>query len=461
MTQQNESRPRYRGLTRKHLDQIPQIESLDREHRTALQAVSAVLPFKTNRYVVDELIDWNRVPDDPIYQLTFPQPGMLSSKDYRQIEELILSDAPADDMKAAARRIQMRLNPHPAGQMELNVPEHDGTRLSGSQHKYRETMLFFPAQGQTCHAYCTYCFRWAQFVGVDSLKFANKEADALVGYVRAHPELTDVLFTGGDPLIMTTKILRRYVEPLLADDLEHLTTVRLGSKSPAYWPQRFVTDPDADDLLRLFEEVVASGRQLALMAHFSHPRELSTPIAQEALRRIRSTGAVVRCQAPLIRHVNDDPSVWAEMWTEQVRQGLVPYYMFVERDTGAKHYFEVPLLRALEIFNTAYGRVSGVARTVRGPSMSATPGKVLVDGILEIGGEKIFILKMIQGRDPAWVGRTFAARLDPAATWLDQLEPAFDDSEFFFEARLRDLREGRWQPDWKTQGEETDIAEAV
>jgi len=189
----------------------------------------------------------------------------------------------------------------------------------------------------------------------------------------------------------------------------------------------------ADDLLRLFEEVVRSGRHLALMAHFSHPREMETPAAQQALRRIIATGAVVRCQAPLIAHVNDSAPAWAEMWRKQVALGAVPYYMFVERDTGARHYFEVPLARALRIFSDAYRRVSGLCRTVRGPSMSATPGKVLVDGIAEVGGERVFVLKMIQARDPSWVNRVFFARYDPEASWLHELEPAFGERRFFFQ----------------------------
>jgi L-lysine 2,3-aminomutase len=236
---------------------------------------------------------------------------------------------------------------------------------------------------------------------------------------------------------MKTKVLRRYVEPLLAPELEHLTTIRIGSKAPAYWPYRFVTDRDADDLLRLFEEVRTAGRHLALMAHYSHPRELATTVAEEAVRRVLRTGAVIRCQAPLIRHVNDSSDAWAELWRRQVRLGAVPYYMFVERDTGPKQYFEVPLARGLEIFGGAFRQVSGLARTVRGPSMSATPGKVLVDGTAAVGDETVFCLRFLQGRDPGWVGRPFFARYDEDATWLDELEPAGDADAFFFEAELR------------------------
>ena len=324
--------------------------------------------------------------------------------------------------------------------MELNVPKLGEEPLAGMQHKYRETVLFFPAAGQTCHAYCTYCFRWAQFVGMDELKFAARQADALVDYVRQHPEVRSILFTGGDPMVMKAKVLRRYIEPLLDPSLDHLDSIRIGSKAPAYWPYKFVTDDDADDVLALFEQVAEAGRNLAVMAHFTHPRELETPIAKEAVRRMRSAGAVVRCQSPIISHVNDDADAWATMWKEEVKLGAIPYYMFVERDTGAKHYFALPLEKALTIFNDAYRQVSGLARTVRGPSMSATPGKVLVDGINEVNGEKVFILKFLQGRAPSWVGKTFFAKYDPQAMWLDHLKPAFGEKEFFFEEGLREIK---------------------
>ena len=431
---------KFKVFTRKDIDDIRELQSLSEEERLSMKAVSAVLPFRVNNYVIGELIDWNNIPADPIFQLTFPQPGMLERKDFERMLELVKKDAAADDIHKAAREIQNKLNPHPAGQMELNVPKLGEEPLAGMQHKYRETVLFFPAAGQTCHAYCTYCFRWAQFVGMDELKFAARQADALVDYVRQHPEVRSILFTGGDPMVMKAKVLRRYIEPLLDPSLDHLDSIRIGSKAPAYWPYKFVTDDDADDVLALFEQVAEAGRNLAVMAHFTHPRELETPIAKEAVRRMRSAGAVVRCQSPIISHVNDDADAWATMWKEEVKLGAIPYYMFVERDTGAKHYFALPLEKALTIFNDAYRQVSGLARTVRGPSMSATPGKVLVDGINEVNGEKVFILKFLQGRAPSWVGKTFFAKYDPQAMWLDHLKPAFGEKEFFFEEGLREIK---------------------
>jgi L-lysine 2,3-aminomutase len=415
----------FRAYTAKHLDGLAQRAGLDAADRLAVRAIATVLPFRTNDYVIERLIDWAAAPDDPIYRLVFPQPDMLPQSDVRHIADLLARSAPDREVQAAAHAVRMRLNPHPAGQLQLNIPALDDEPLPGVQHKYRETVLVFPRQGQTCHAYCTYCFRWAQFVDEPDLKMATSDMSRIISYLRGHPAVTSVLITGGDPMIMGAAVLRRYIEPLLDHGLEHLESIRIGTKSLSYWPQRFVTDPDADDTLRLFEEVTAAGKSLAVMAHFSHPRELEPSIVATAARRISATGAVIRTQAPLIRSINDDPATWESMWRSQLRLSMVPYYMFVERDTGPQGYFAVPLARAYEIFRDAYSSVSGLCRTVRGPSMSAAPGKACIDGVAEIAGEKVFMLHMIQARDSALVGRPFFARFDPDAVWLSDLQPAF------------------------------------
>jgi KamA family protein len=425
--------PRYQPYVLANMDEIEPLRRLPAERLLAMRSLAHVLPFRTNPYVVEELIDWDKVPDDPIFQLTFPQPGMLDAREVDQVAALVRAGATARELRPVVDRIRRRMNPHPAGQLEHNVPLLDGERLRGLQHKYRETVLFFPGRGQTCHAYCTYCFRWAQFVGMEGVRFSQRETQTFHEYLRRHTEVSDVLFTGGDPLVMRAWHLRAYIEPLLEPRFEHIRHIRLGTKSLAFWPYKFVTDPDADDLLRLFEKIVASGRHLALMAHFSHPRELETAIVRRAIERIRGTGAVIRTQAPLVRHVNDSADTWARLWRQQVRLGLIPYYMFVERDTGPKQYFEVPLAEAHEVFRGAFRQVSGLARTVRGPSMSATPGKVLILGTQEVHGEKVFVLSFLRGRSREWVGRPFFARFDARATWLDQLRPAFGERRFFFE----------------------------
>ena len=429
---------KFKANTRRDLPRIAEKLRFNRDQLTDMQAVSAVLPFRVNDYVIEHLIDPEDVPNDPIFQLTFPQRGMLEEEDFRRMRDLVAKGATETEIKLAADEIRGRLNPHPAGQMQLNVPLLDGEVVGGMQHKYQETVLFFPSQGQTCHAYCSYCFRWAQFVGDADLKFASREANQLVNYVRENPQVSSVLITGGDPMVMKTPVLRRYIEPLLRANLPNLHSIRIGTKALAYWPYRFIEGGDADDFLRLIEEVRAAGKHFALMAHSSHSRELEPKVAQHAVERVLNAGAVIRCQAPLIRKVNDNANVWAQLWRRQVQLGMVPYYMFVERDTGAKAYFEVPLVRAYKVFTEAYSQVAGLCRTVRGPSMSAMPGKVLIDGITQVAGEKVFVLKFLQGRDPKWSNRVFFARYDPTATWLSGLQPAFGEEQFFFEDTMRE-----------------------
>ena len=446
----------YRPIDLRNVAQIPQWEAIDADLRDAITVVGQVLPFRTNQYVMDHLIDWSNVPDDPIFQLVFPQQAMLAAEEFTEIQTLLRRDDNGEALPAAVNRIRMSLNPHPAGQLSHNVPTLNERPLQGMQHKYRETVLFFPAPAQTCHAYCTYCFRWAQFVGLDDLQFQATEPDDLIAYLKVHPEVTDVLVTGGDPMIMRSAVLRKYIEPLLAPELEHVQNIRIGTKAVAYWPQRFVTDRDADECLQLFEEVSAAGRHMAVMGHYSHPVELESDISREAVRRIRNTGAQIRMQAPLIRHVNDDPNAWASLWTMGVRQGLIPYYMFVERDTGARNYFEVPLVRCYEIFSAAYRSVSGLSRSVRGPSMSTFPGKVRILGVVtlrdmmdrnvletvhdnlgfDILGDPdtpLLVCDFVQARDPAWVRKPFFAEFDENAAWFDALRPAFGKDRFYFE----------------------------
>ena len=428
--------PKLKFFTLRNLEDIPQIQQLSQRDRQAMAVVANVLPFRVNNYVVDELIDWQSIPDDPIFQLTFPQPGMLEANHFQQMAETLDSGKNSTDIRAVADKIRHELNPHPGGQLQHNVPLLDDEPVPGVQHKYRETVLVFPSAGQTCHAYCTFCFRWAQFVGIQDLKLATDESLRYCEYLRRHPEVTDVLFTGGDPMVMRADVLARYIDPLLERDFEHIQSIRIGTKSLSYWPYRYISDDDSDAMLRLLERIVAAGKHVAIMAHFNHWREMTTDAVVKAIERLQSTGAVIRTQAPLIRHINDDPGLWAKMWQMQVRLGCFPYYMFIERQTGAKQYFKIPLVRCHEIYSTAMSQVSGLARSARGPIMSALPGKVGVEGIVNIAGQQHFVLSFLQGRNASWCKRPFFAKYDPEACWLDELKPSFGETEFFFESEL-------------------------
>lgn len=421
----------YRSFTLANFRTIPQLDRLTEEEKFSIEVVGNVLPFRVSNYIIDELIDWDNFQKDPFFILTFPQREMLSEENYDKVAEALKAKVLKAELKKIVDEIRLQLNPNPAGQ-ESNVPSLDGIKLRGIQHKYRETMLFFPSQGQTCHAYCTFCFRWSQFA-INDLRFAMKEADLMVKYLSEHPEITDVLFTGGDPAVMKTKFFEQYINAILDADLPHVKTIRIGTKALTYWPYRFTRDDDAEDLIALFKKVTDRGINLSIMAHFNHPRALSTKGVQDAIAAIRRSGAQIRSQSPILRNINNEPELWAEMWRKQVDLGVIPYYMFVARDTGARDYFAVTLDDAWQIFRDAYQQVSGICRTVRGPSMSCTPGKVQIVGVSEVHGEKVFVLNFIQGRNSDWVSRPFFAKYDPNAVWISDLEPAFGEEKFFFE----------------------------
>jgi len=423
----------YKAYTLANIDKIPELARVPQSTLFEMKVVANILPFRVNNYVIEKLIDWDNVPDDPIFKMTFPQRDMLRDEDFARVKESLDKDFSKEKHNAILADIHHSLNPHPSGQLEMNVPTLGLERLHGLQHKYRETVLFFPSQGQVCHAYCTFCFRWAQFIGNKDLRFASHDVEQLQDYLRAHQEVTDLLITGGDPFVMKTRQLQVYLDGLLAEGLDHVENIRIGTKAFSFWPHRFVNDPDSDDLLRLLERMVKSGKHVSIMAHLNHWRELETDTVREAIRRVRDTGALIRSQGPLLAHVNDDASTWMRLWRTQIQLGIIPYYMFVERDTGAQHYFKVPLIKAWEIYQTAIQQLSGIGRTVRGPSMSAEPGKVEVQGIAEIAGEKVFVLRFLQARNPDWVHRPFFAQFDEDAVWLDDLKPAFGRDKFFYE----------------------------
>lgn len=416
---------RFRAITLANLDAVAEKHPRLQEHLKDIKMSALIFPFKASPYLVDELIDWEMEGDirtDPFYRLVFPTMGMLSDEHREKLETTVETNPL--ELKQAVAEIREDLNPHPAGQKELNAPKKQ--ELTGVQHKYSETVLFFAAAAQTCHAYCTYCFRWAQFIGDADLRFAQSDASSLFDYLEEHPEVSDILFTGGDPAIMKTKMLKQYLEPFKDPTfLPHITNLRIGTRSLTFWPQRFTTDDDADELITLLREVKElGGRHLAIMAHLGHYRELATDKVKEAIHRLKQEGGVIiRSQSPVMRGINDNADIWAKKWREEVRLGIVPYYMFMARDTGAQQFFDVPLVRAQRLYADAIRSTSGLCRTARGPSMSCTPGKVEVVGVQEIMGTPAFVLRFLQCRDESWIGKVFFAKYDTKAVWFDDLEP--------------------------------------
>ncbi|MEX0988083.1 MAG: lysine 2,3-aminomutase [Bacteroidales bacterium] len=409
----------------KNLRQIEYLKNLPEEKIREIEIVAQVLPFKTNNYVTDYLINWDQYETDPVFILNFPNRDMLRQDQYEQVKNAMDKNIPENELQRIVNRIRLQLNPHPAEQM-TNIPHLNGEPLDGCQHKYQDIILFFPSQGQTCHAHCTFCFRWPQFVKDLDLQFSMKEIEEVTTYIKQNEQIHEILFTGGDPMVMSPGTISRYIDEIFDADIPHLDTIRFGTKSLTYWPFTFIPEfsDEAEDMLNLFRRIVDGGKHLAFMAHFNHPNEMDNSAVQEAIWNIRQTGAEIRTQAPVLRNINDTPEIWREMWTKQVNLGLVPYYMFIERETGPYEYFGIPLARVFEIYQKAVKYTASLSKTATAPVMSAAKGKVQIMGVVEnpLDQENYFMLQYVRHRDASKTYKPFFARYDEEATWFDQLE---------------------------------------
>lgn len=389
-----------------------------------IDLVAQVMPFKTNNYVVDYLIDWENYADDPIYILNFPNKQMLTSEQYKRLEDATLKTGSNGNLSKVIYDIRMEMNPHPAQQM-TNVPQLNGEVLKGLQHKYRDIVLFFPSQGQTCHAHCTFCFRWPQFIKDLDLKFSMREIEKVIAYIRQNEQINEILFTGGDPMVMDPATLSKYIQALIDAKLPNLKTIRFGTKSLSYWPFTFLPNynPEAQELLDALKRITASGIHLSIMAHFNHPNELGTSVLQEAVAQLKLCGAEIRTQAPVLNHINNNSTDWSRMWKLQVQSGMIPYYMFIERETGPYGYFSMPLAAVYDIYHEAMRESASFAKTVTGPVMSAAKGKVQILGITDeqIDGSKYFIMQYVRHRNYRKTFRPFFMAYDEEATWVNQL----------------------------------------
>jgi len=420
--------PKYKAYNIHTLESIPNLSKIDRGIIEDIKIVSEIYPFKTNNYVIDYLIDWEKGAEDPMFRLNFPHRGMLTEDVYDKLKwgKKSLSKS---DFAELVDHVRQALNPHPAGQTSFNVPFENGAKLEGLQHKYLNTILYFPSHSQTCHAYCTFCFRWPQFVSNTELKFQAKEIAPLIRYLNYNPQITDVLLTGGDPMVMGPQILSKYIDALL--EVKTVKNIRIGTKSLSFWPFKFTEEEGYQETLNVLQKVPASGKHLAIMSHFNHPVELSSDIVTHAIRNLRGIGAEIRTQAPLLKTINNKSEIWSEMWERQVQLGLIPYYMFLPRDTGAQQHFAEDLKAALNIYKNAIQKVSGLSRTAKGPVMSVLDGKVeLLDCV-----DDVYYLRYLQHRNPGLAYKVFKGREivdDPK--WFTDLTAIDENDHQYFES---------------------------
>lgn len=284
--------------------------------------------------------------------------------------------------------------------------EHSNTVLTGLQHKYPQTALVLTTD--RCFSYCRFCFR-KRFVGVTSAEIAVGYP-AIAAYVWQHPEISNVLISGGDPLVLSTKELRDIVAHFLP--IPHVGSIRFGTKSTVYHPQRF---RDAD-LKALFEEIVQAGKVAAVATHVDHVGEMSQE-TEDCMGQLRAIGVQMFNQAVLLRRVNDDPEVLVKTFRVLHGLGVRPYYLFQARPVRQGSHFQVPLERGIRIVQEAYRRLSGIEKTFR-YVMSHVTGKI---EILDLGIDGRVYMRYHQCTDPGQVGRVFSRPYRDGACWLDDL----------------------------------------
>lgn len=353
----------------RHVDQIPGIPP---EQREQLRRVTEVYVFRANDYYL-ELIDWDD-PNDPIRQLIIPR-----------VEEL-----------------------NEWGQLDASN-EAAITVERGVQHKYRDTVLLLC--NEVCGAYCRYCFRKRLFMQEN--EEVARDVSRGIQYIRRHPEVTNVLLTGGDPLIMSTRRLAEILGALR--EIPHVGIIRIGSKMPAFDPFRILRDTELQNVLRRYS---TPHKRIYLMAHFDHPRELTEP-AIAGLARYLECGVITVNQCPLIRGINDDAEVLAQMYRKLSFIGVPPYYLFQGRPTAGNEPYEVPIVRGWHIFRDALRQVSGLAARAR-YAMSHETGKIEICG----ADQRYIYLRYHRSKYAQNEGQFFVCKRNDEACWLDQLEPA-------------------------------------
>lgn len=370
-------------------------QNMPAAEQLSFAVLTTVFHFKINNYVLENLIDWDNIPNDPIYQLSFPRKQMLSALEYSQLSLLVEHDAPTEQIGDFVQQVKQRLYPE-LKQVDNCFITHEGKTLTGMYRNFDTIINLCPdPMVKTCHAYCSYCFRWVMFNSKEVQEHSSyNEPEAPVAFIKEHSEITDVLFTGADPLVLKAATLKKYIEPILA--IDSVKVIRISSKALGWWPYRFTTDADAQELLELFEYIQSRGKHFNFCAHFTHVKELESKEVQKAIENIQKTGAIIRCQGPIAKEINDTAEDWIALWTKQIMLGMIPYYMFVEADHNPENCFRIPLYKALTIFQTAQKNTTGLARTVRGPVFMNDLNRVLLDGTTEMNGEKYFVLKSLQ-----------------------------------------------------------------
>lgn len=410
-----------------------------------------VYRFLATRHVLNS-IDWQNFAEDSLFQLVFPQPGMIPADVVARYEA---AGTPEERTRVATEYLQ-RTNPHD-GNQQLNRPrfvneEGEVEYLDGSQHKYPQCQLIFDSTTQNCFAFCSYCFRHAQVRGDEDM-FLQRDVKQVHRYLRQHTEVTDMLITGGDAGFMPPSRFAAYALPVIEDpELLHIRTIRFATRALSYHPD-LILSPRYDRMLALFDQLRDHGIQLAWMAHFSTPREILNPSTIAAIRRLQRHGVVIRSQSPMMNHISlfedEDGRVdvdrsaqnWIDLANLLAAMRIGFHSMYCARPTGEHHYFTAPLADMNRIASRIHRSLPSINRPSRYISMTTSAGKISILGETEVNGEQAFALKFTQARNMEWMDRVFLAKYDEQLHTVDLLEP-FEGEEFFFRQELREIEAG-------------------
>jgi len=416
-----------------------------------------VYRFMATKHVLNA-INWKNFEKDSIYQLVIPQPGMIADDEVKKYAEA-KSD---EERKRIVEEYQTKTNPHD-GKQKLNKPwfinDEGGLEiLQGVQHKYPPVALIFDKYTQNCFAFCTYCFRHAQVRGDEDM-FVQNDVNQLHRYLKQHKEVTDILITGGDAGFITYERILEYVTPLMEDpELNHIKTIRFGSRALTFQPEMLLTDK-YKDILQLFRKVVDSGIQVVWVAHFSTPREVLNPATVAAVRRLKSYGVLVKSQSPIMNHIslfNDENGKvdidrsaqnWIDLGNIFAMVGIAFHSMYCARPTGEHHYFTAPLADINKIFSKIFKSLASMNRPSRFITMTSSGGKTSLLGTADVNGETVFALKFNESRNMDWMDKVFLAKYDENENTIEKLKPLGTDKHFYekdlaeIEKRLTDALE--------------------
>ncbi len=286
--------------------------------------------------------------------------------------------------------------------------EAENTVVPGLQHKYPQTGLMLVTE--QCAAFCRYCFR-KRFVGTSQDEVAV-DYSRVADYIHHHPEMSNVLMSGGDPFMLKSRVLHEILDHLLP--IPHLTSIRMGTKTVTFNPLRLRDEKLKD----VFRRIVDAGKSAVIVTHFDHFAEISDE-AQTQIAELRHIGVQFLNQGVLLKGVNDDEETLTRTFAELHAIGLRPYYLFQTRPVLGASRFQVPLREGVELVRAAQRNLSGIQKTFR-YVMSHVTGKIEIVGF-DAGTDRL-VMRYHQAKDPGKTGQVFTRPCSANAMWLDDLQ---------------------------------------